>query len=220
GEVSTPDAHPWPGPTLPLDAPRVALIDTGFKRNIARSLAERGLAVTIAPHDVDSAWLHKFAPDGVLLANGPGDPESVASLIALTHTLLDGRIPLMGVCLGHQILALAAGARTSRLPFGHHGANHPVREERTGRVTITSQNHTFQVEAASLPAASGLYVSHINLSDGSVEGLAHETLPIFSVQFHPEASPGPEDNQRLFDQFADYARQHQAARRQPLARVS
>jgi carbamoyl-phosphate synthase small subunit len=217
---STPDEHPWQGPALPLDAPRIALIDTGFKRNIARSLAERGLDVTIAPHNVDLAWLHRFAPDGVLLANGPGDPESVASLIALTRSLLDGRIPLMGVCLGHQILALAAGARTSRLLFGHHGANHPVREERTGRVTITSQNHTFQVEAESLPAASGFYVSHVNLSDGSVEGLAHETLPIFSVQFHPEASPGPEDNQYLFDQFAEYARQHQAARRQPLARVS
>ena len=113
----------------------------------------------------------------MLLANGPGDPESVASLIALTRALLDGRIPLMGICLGHQILGLAAGARTSRLPFGHHGANHPVREVRTGRVTITSQNHNFQVEAASLPAASGFYVSHVNLSDGSVEGLAHETLP-------------------------------------------
>jgi carbamoyl-phosphate synthase small subunit len=220
GEVSTADAHPWQGPALPLDAPRVALVDTGFKRNIAHSLAERGLAVTIAPHEVDATWLRTFAPDGVLLANGPGDPESVASLIALTHTLLDGRIPLMGVCLGHQILALAAGARTSRLPFGHHGANHPVREERTGRVTITSQNHTFQVEAASVTPASGFYVSHVNLSDGSVEGLAHESLPIFSVQFHPEAAPGPEDNQYLFDQFAEYARQHHAARRQPLARVS
>jgi carbamoyl-phosphate synthase small subunit len=219
-QVSTPDEYPWQGPAQPLDAPRIALIDTGFKRNIARSLAERGLDVTIAPHDVDLAWLHEFAPDGVLLANGPGDPESVASLIALTRTLLDGRIPLMGVCLGHQVLALAAGGRTSRLLFGHHGANHPVREERTGRVTITSQNHTFQVDAESIPAASGFYVSHVNLSDGSVEGLAHETLPIFSVQFHPEAAPGPEDNQYLFDQFTDYARAHRATRRQPLARVS
>jgi carbamoyl-phosphate synthase small subunit len=220
GEVSVAEAHAWEAPTLPLDAPRIALIDTGYKRNIARSLAERGLAVTIAPHDVDLTWLRAFTPDGVLLANGPGDPESVVSLIALTRTLLDGRIPVMGVCLGHQILALAAGARTSRLPFGHHGANHPVREERTGRVTITSQNHTFQVEAASLPAASGFYVSHVNLSDGSVEGLAHETLPIFSVQFHPEASPGPEDNHYLFDQFTESARQHRAARNWPLARVS
>jgi carbamoyl-phosphate synthase small subunit len=219
-EVSTPYERSWETPALPLDAPRIALIDTGFKRNIARSLAERGLDVTIAPHDVDLAWLHDFAPDGVLLANGPGDPESVENLIALTRALLDGRIPLMGVCLGHQILALAAGARTSRLPFGHHGANHPVREERTGRVTITAQNHTFQVEAASIPAASGFYVSHVNLSDGSVEGLAHESLRIFSVQFHPEASPGPEDNQYLFDQFAAHAQAHRAARRQPLARVS
>jgi len=219
-EVSTDDAYSWQGPASPLEAPRIALIDTGFKRNIAHSLAERGLAVTIAPYDVDLAWLRKFGPDGVLLANGPGDPESVAGLIALTRTLLDGSIPLMGVCLGHQILALAAGARTSRLLFGHHGANHPVREERTGRVTITSQNHTFQVEVASLPAASGFYVSHVNLSDGSVEGLAHETLPIFSVQFHPEAAPGPEDNQYLFDQFTDYARLHRVVRRRPLARVS
>jgi carbamoyl-phosphate synthase small subunit len=201
GEVSTPDEYPWEAPALPLDAPRIALIDTGFKCNIARSLAERGLDVTIAPHDVDLAWLHDFAPDGVLLANGPGDPESVTSLIALTRSLLDGRIPLMGVCLGHQILALAAGARTSRLPFGHHGANHPVREERTGRDTITSQNHNFQVEAASLPAANGFYVSHVNLSDGSVEGLAHETLPIFSVQYHPEAAPGPHDSHYLFGDF-------------------
>jgi carbamoyl-phosphate synthase small subunit len=220
GEVSMAEAHPWQGPVLPLDAPRVLLIDTGYKRTIARSLAERGLAVTIAPHDVDLAWLRAFAPDGVLLANGPGDPESVGSLIALTRTLLDGRIPLMGVCLGHQILALAAGARTSRLPFGHHGANHPVREERTGRVTITAQNHNFQVEAASLPAASGFYVSHVNLSDGSVEGLAHETLPLFSVQFHPEASPGPEDNRYLFDQFAAQARHHHESQRAALAWVS
>jgi carbamoyl-phosphate synthase small subunit len=220
GEVSVTEAHPWQAPVLPLDAPRVLLIDTGYKRTIARSLAERGLAVTIAPHDVDLAWLRAFAPDAVFLANGPGDPESVASLIALTRTLLDGRIPLMGVCLGHQILALAAGARTSRLPFGHHGANHPVREERTGRVTITAQNHNFQVEAASVPAASGFYVSHVNLSDGSVEGLAHETLPLFSVQFHPEASPGPEDNRYLFDQFAAQARHHHESQGGALAWVS
>ena len=219
-EVSTPTEYLWETSAFPLDAPRIALIDTGFKRNIAHSLAERGLDVTIAPHDVDLAWLRDFAPDGVLLANGPGDPESVASVIALTRTLLDGRIPLMGVCLGHQILSLAAGARTSRLPFGHHGANHPVREERTGRVTITSQNHNFQVEAESVPVDSGFYVSHINLSDGSVEGLAHETLPIFSVQYHPEAAPGPHDNLYLFDRFAEYARAHRAARRRQLARVS
>jgi carbamoyl-phosphate synthase small subunit len=118
----------------------------------------------------------------------------------------------MGICLGHQILGLAAGARTSRLPFGHHGANHPVKELRTGRVTVTSQNHNFQVDAATLPTESGFYVSHLNLSDGSVEGLAHESLPVFSVQYHPEAAPGPEDNRALFDRFAEQVRTHRAAR--------
>ncbi len=184
-------------------APRVLLIDTGYKQNIARSLARRGLEVVIAPHTVTLADVRRINPDGVLLSNGPGDPESVANLVELTRALVwEEKIPLMGICLGHQILGLAAGARTSRLLFGHHGVNHPVREVRTGRVTVTSQNHNFQVDAATIPAASGLYVSHVNLSDGSVEGMAHETLPVFSVQYHPEAAPGPEDNQYLFDRFA------------------
>ena len=209
GEVSTETLEPWE--TQPAThglfaserAPRVLLIDTGFKRNIARNLAARGLEVIVAPHDADLALVKRLRPDGVLLSNGPGDPESVANLVALTHALIwEERLPLMGICLGHQIIGLAAGARTSRLPFGHHGANHPVREVRTGRVTITSQNHNFQVDAAMLPTDSGFYVSHINLSDNSVEGMAHETLPVFSVQYHPEAAPGPEDNQYLFDRFA------------------
>jgi carbamoyl-phosphate synthase small subunit len=184
-----------------LHPPCVALIDTGFKHNIARCLAERGLEVVVAPPRVSLADLERLHPDGVLLANGPGDPESVLGLVELTRTLIERRIPLMGICLGHQILGLAAGATTSRLPFGHHGANHPVKELRTGKVTITSQNHTFQVDANTLPPESGFCVSHVNLSDGSVEGLAHETLPVFSVQYHPEAAPGPEDNRTLFDRF-------------------
>jgi carbamoyl-phosphate synthase small subunit len=204
-DVSIKDADIWtPDQPAPAGAPRVLLIDTGYKQNIARSLARRGLEVIIAPHTVTLADIHRLRPDGVLFSNGPGDPESVASLVALTRTLVwDEGMPLMGICLGHQILGLAAGGHTSRLPFGHHGANHPVREVRTGTVTVTSQNHNFQVDAASIPTASGLYVSHINLSDGSVEGLAHETLPVFSVQYHPEAAPGPEDNQQLFDRFAE-----------------
>ncbi|HKS71205.1 MAG TPA: glutamine-hydrolyzing carbamoyl-phosphate synthase small subunit [Ktedonobacterales bacterium] len=203
GDVSLAAVEPWAQVGGRRGAPRVLLIDTGFKHNIARCLTARGLNVILAPHDVDLAAVRRLNPDGVLLSNGPGDPESVANLVELTRALVwDEHMPLMGICLGHQILGLAAGGRTSRLPFGHHGANHAVREVRTGRVTVTSQNHNFQVEAASLPAASGIYVSHVNLSDGSVEGLAHESLPVFSVQYHPEAAPGPEDNRDLFDRFA------------------
>jgi carbamoyl-phosphate synthase small subunit len=208
-DVSIKSPDNWiPDEPVPADAPRVLLIDTGYKQNIARSLARRGLDVLIAPHTVTLEDVLRISPDGVLLSNGPGDPESVANLVALTRALVwDEQIPLMGICLGHQILGLAAGARTSRLLFGHHGANHPVREVRTGRVTVTSQNHNFQVDAATIPAESGLYVSHINLSDGSVEGMAHERLPVFSVQYHPEAAPGPEDNQQLFDRFAAMVRE-------------
>jgi carbamoyl-phosphate synthase small subunit len=234
GEVSCAGCAPWAevnAQSVPADlaavrplgatlvarqAPRVVLIDTGFKHNIARCLAERGLEVTLAPHDVDLAWVCDFKPDGVLLANGPGDPENVASLVKLTRALLEMGIPLMGICLGHQVLGLAIGATTSRLPFGHHGANHPVKDVRTGRVTITSQNHNFHVDAASIPPESGFAVSHINLSDASVEGLAHAKLPVFSVQYHPEAAPGPEDNRDLFDRFAALVKEYSAAHGVPL----
>jgi carbamoyl-phosphate synthase small subunit len=218
GEVSSAEVEEWrvsSSPSTPFPAgregpegaaPRVVVVDTGFKRNIARCLAERGLEVVIAPHDVNLERLRALQPDGVLLSNGPGDPENVAELVEMARALLAERLPLMGICLGHQVLGLAVGARTSRLPFGHHGSNHPVREVRTGRVTVTSQNHNFQVDAATIPAGSGFYVSHVNLSDGSVEGLAHEELPVFSVQYHPEAAPGPEDNRELFDRFAAMVR--------------
>jgi carbamoyl-phosphate synthase small subunit len=185
-------------------ARRVALIDTGYKQHIASCLAERGLGVTLVPYGIDLRDLLALQPDGVVLSNGPGDPETVTHLIALTRELMGAGLPMMGICLGHQIIGLAAGARTSRLPFGHHGCNHPVIEERTGIVTITTQNHNFQVEAGTIPPHSGFYVSHRNISDGSVEGLAHESLPIFSVQYHPEAAPGPRDNRQLFDRFAAF----------------
>src|SRR5579884_3713446 len=142
-------------------------------------------------------------PAGVVLANGPGDPAALPHVAAVVRELLATDIPIVGICLGHQLLALAAGGTTSRLKYGHHGANHPVKDLRTGRVHITSQNHEFQVDAASLPPDAGFYVSHVNLNDGSVEGIAHRERPIFSVQFHPEGCPGPQDNQYLFDYFLD-----------------
>jgi carbamoyl-phosphate synthase small subunit len=201
-EVSIDDLQPWETQPATTGAPRVLLVDTGFKRNIARQLTAHGMEVIVAPHTVDMSVIKQIRPDGILLSNGPGDPESVEDLIALTRTLIyEEKIPIMGICLGHQIIGLAAGAKTGRLPFGHHGANHPVRDVRDGRVTVTSQNHNFQVLADTLPTASGFTVSHINLSDNSVEGLAHETLPVFSVQYHPEAAPGPEDNHFLFTRF-------------------
>jgi carbamoyl-phosphate synthase small subunit len=220
GEVASAEPHLWRGgghgPGISVGASggrpphagavpshaRVLLVDTGFKQNIARSLHARGLEVVVAPGDASPALLDRWQPDGVVLANGPGDPESVPAVVELARTLIARRIPLLGICLGHQVIGLAVGARTIRLPFGHHGSNHPVRELRTGRVTITSQNHNFAVDGATVDAAAGWYVSHLNLSDGSVEGLAHEELPVFSVQYHPEAAPGPHDNQALFDRFA------------------
>ncbi len=194
-------------------AHRVVLIDTGYKENIARCLTDRGLGVTLVPHDISLDALLALEPDGVLLSNGPGDPETVTNLIALTRHVMARRLPLMGICLGHQIIGLAAGASTSRLLFGHHGSNHPVIDLRTGEVTITTQNHNFQVDEASIPPESGFFVSHRNISDGTVEGLAHRDLPIFSVQYHPEAAPGPRDNRQLFDQFAELIRGQQSARR-------
>jgi carbamoyl-phosphate synthase small subunit len=142
-------------------------------------------------------------PAGVVLANGPGDPAALPHVVQVVRDLLATDVPVMGICLGHQLLALAAGGTTSRLKFGHHGSNHPVKDLRSGQVHITSQNHEFQVDAASLPPDSGYYVTHVNLNDGSVEGIAHRERPIFSVQFHPEGCPGPQDNQYLFDYFLD-----------------
>ena len=149
------------------------------------------------PSEIDA-----LQPDGVVVGNGPGDPTKAARAVSTVRATI-GRYPVMGICLGHQILGLAIGATTSRLPFGHRGANHPVKDLKDGRVHVTSQNHGYQVDAESIPADSGFSVSHINLNDGSVEGLRHAHLPVFSIQYHPEASPGPQDNQYLFDRFLD-----------------
>ncbi|MFI5273163.1 MAG: gamma-glutamyl-gamma-aminobutyrate hydrolase family protein, partial [Ktedonobacterales bacterium] len=188
--------------------PRVVVIDTGVKQSILDCVASQGLEPLLVPPRISFNELWDLAPNGVVLGNGPGDPAHATRLIELTHSLIPTSIPLLGICLGHQIIALAAGARTSKLRFGHHGVNHPVRDLRTGCVTITTQNHTYQVEAASIPRHSGFRVSHINLLDGSVEGLYHASYPIFSVQFHPEAAPGPHDNLAIFATFADAAFAH------------
>ncbi len=187
----------------PGSGPHVVLLDYGVKHNIIRSLVQRGARVTNVSHLATAREILDLNPDGVLLCNGPGDPASLGQTVEAVRGLLQTRLPMMGICLGHQILGLAAGATTSRLKFGHHGGNHAVKDLITGRVDITSQNHEFQVDAGSLPPDSGFFVSRVNLNDGSVEGLAHPSLPVFSVQYHPEGSPGPQDNQYLFDQFLE-----------------
>ena len=182
----------------------VAVVDYGVKANILRSLRERGCQVVVLPHTATWTDVQGTGAGGLVLANGPGDPAVLDGPVELARHAL-GRIPLFGICLGHQIIGRAAGATTSRLPYGHHGANHPVKDLDTGLVHITSQNHEFQVDAASLPTGD-FYVAQRNLNDGSVEGLGHRRLPAFSVQYHPEGCPGPQDNQHLYDRFIDMVR--------------
>jgi len=183
------------------DGPVVAVVDLGLKTNIIRSLRRRGARVRVLPHTAGAAEVLADDVSGVVISPGPGDPARLGDLVALTRGVIaDGR-PLLGICLGHQIVGRAAGAETRRLRFGHHAANHPVRDEGSGRVTITAQNHEVEVVADSLPEGSGFYVSQRNLNDGSVEGLRHHRLPIETVQYHPEGSPGPLDAAEVFDRF-------------------
>ena len=177
----------------------VVAVDCGIKLNIIRCLNARGCNVTVVPYDTPAEVIERMDPDGVFLSNGPGDPEDVAPVIQLVRTLR-GRYPIFGICLGHQMIALAAGAKTYKLKFGHRGGNHPVRNLRTGRIEITSQNHSYAVDAQSV-AGTGLEITHVNLLDGTVEGLACPADRLFSVQYHPESAPGPQDSAYLFDQF-------------------
>ncbi|HUZ00871.1 MAG TPA: glutamine-hydrolyzing carbamoyl-phosphate synthase small subunit [Thermomicrobiaceae bacterium] len=197
----------------PEEALHLVLIDYGVKENIITSLARRAVRVTVVPYHTTAAEIMALEPDGVVTSPGPGDPENAQPAIGTVRTILNARIPFMGICLGHQLLALAVGARTSKLKFGHRGGNHPVKDLTTGLVTITSQNHGYQVDATSVPLDMGWRVSQVNLNDGSVEGLEHDDLPAFSIQYHPEGSPGPLDSQYLFDRFIDRVREFSQQRR-------
>ncbi|MDH4381233.1 MAG: glutamine-hydrolyzing carbamoyl-phosphate synthase small subunit [Gammaproteobacteria bacterium] len=185
---------------------RVVAFDYGVKRNILRMLADRGCEVHVLPANATAQDCLALRPDGVFLSNGPGDPAACDYAVAAVRELLGAGIPMFGICLGHQILGLASGARTVKMKFGHHGANHPVQDLRTGQVAITSQNHGFAVEEATLPDI--LVASHRSLFDGSLQGISHARVPAFGFQGHPEASPGPHDIGYLFDQFVESMRRH------------
>ncbi len=190
------------------DMPRfhVVAFDYGVKRNILRMLAERGCRLTVLPATATAADVLALKPDGVFLSNGPGDPEPCDYAIRAIAELVAAKIPVFGICLGHQLLALASGAKTVKMKFGHHGANHPVKDLDNGRVAITSQNHGFAVDATTLPA--NLRSTHVSLFDGSLQGIARTDAPAFSFQGHPEASPGPHDVSYLFDRFIQLMADH------------
>jgi carbamoyl-phosphate synthase small subunit len=184
---------------FPGEGKRVVLMDFGYKKNILRSLLRRGCDVVVVPWDSSVDSILKFKPDGVMLSNGPGDPKDVPSTLPVIRKLQE-TVPLMAICMGHQLFALANGADTEKLKFGHRGGNHPVKDLKSGRTYMSSQNHGYAVTLESVKK-SPLELTQVNLNDGTVEGLAHQTLPAFSVQYHPEAYPGPEDTQWLFDAF-------------------
>ena len=207
--VSTKRSYQWNEGTLwpePSSAPiranqrlHVVAYDFGVKRNILRLLADGGCRMTVVPAQTSAEEALALEPDGIFLSNGPGDPEPCSYAIAATRRFLETDLPVFGICLGHQILGLAAGARTVKMKFGHHGANHPVQELESGRVFITSQNHGFAVDESTLP--KGVVATHRSLFDGSLQGLAFQERPVFGFQGHPEASPGPHDLRGLFERF-------------------
>ncbi|HQR16929.1 MAG TPA: glutamine-hydrolyzing carbamoyl-phosphate synthase small subunit [Gemmatimonadales bacterium] len=190
------------------EGPHVVAFDFGMKRNIVEMLEGAGCRVTVVPATTTAEQVLALGPDGVFLSNGPGDPAAVTYALPVLRTLAEGGLPMFGICLGHQLLGLAFGGRTVKLPYGHRGGNHPVKELADGRVLITTQNHGFAVEggAEGVPGAPDLVVTHLNLNDGTVEGLRHRTLPVFAVQYHPEAAPGPHD---AYPHFAEFVRSMQ-----------
>ncbi|HET9514362.1 MAG TPA: carbamoyl phosphate synthase small subunit, partial [Gemmatimonadales bacterium] len=185
------------------DGPHVVAWDFGMKRNIVRMLAESGCRVTVVPPRATAEEIRALSPDGLFLSNGPGDPAAIEYVFPEIRTLCDSGLPTFGICLGHQLLGIAYGGKTVKMPYGHRGGNHPVKDLATGRVLITSQNHGFAVQGdeSGVPGAPDLQVTHVNLNDGTVEGLRHKQLPMFAVQYHPEASPGPHDAYPHFQEF-------------------
>jgi len=184
----------------------VVAYDFGVKAHSPKLLSERGCRVTVLEGTVDVDEVRAESPDGIFVSNGPGDPAAVESARDAIRTLSSEGVPIFGICLGHQLITRAFGGDTYKLPFGHHGGNHPVRNLDTDTIEITSQNHGFAVRAeedGSIPGAPDLRLTHLNLYDGTVEGVAHRTLPVFSVQYHPEAAPGPHDSRYLFDRFIE-----------------
>jgi carbamoyl-phosphate synthase small subunit len=208
GSSLAPDQRPAIGlGASASEAPyRVVAYDFGIKQNILRLLVDHGCHVTVVPAQTTADDVLSLTPDGVFLSNGPGDPEPMTYAIGNIRRLV-GRVPIFGICLGHQLSGLALGGKTFKLKFGHHGSNHPVKNLLTGKVEITAQNHGFCVDPDSLPARD-VEATHLNLNDYTNEGLRHRSLPLFSVQYHPEASPGPHDARYLFDDFIEMMKEN------------
>lgn len=195
-QVSTSKPYPSPG-----TGKNVAVIDFGLKHSILRELSKRNCNLTVLPYNTDAKTILSLAPDGVMLTNGPGDPKDVPEAIEMIREI-QGKIPIFGICLGHQLFALANGADTYKMKFGHRGLNHPVREIATGRIDFTSQNHGYAVDEKTVDPDQ-LLITHVEVNDGTVEGIRHRHYPAFSVQFHPDAAPGPHDALHLFDEFME-----------------
>jgi len=205
--VTTRERYSWGNPNAPY---HIVAYDFGIKRNILRLFAEHDCRVTVVPAETPAAEALALEPNGVFLSNGPGDPAAVDYAPAAVRAIADEGVPIFGICLGHQILGLTYGANTVKMPYGHRGGNHPVKDIATGHVLITAQNHGFAVAGteSEIPGAPDLEVTHVNLNDGTVEGLRHRGKPIFAVQYHPEAAPGPHDGRPLFNAFLNTVRSH------------